>query len=152
MSPAPLPDEFPSAGWLEGLASHAAEAPEVYQALGFANFRLAIEVVDPSGMPRRFGLVLDGYDVVSAGEIQDLSAFAPEALVTGALDAWREMLDNIAENGGADRAHTLNALTLADVPLRVTSDDPMGRDKFFRYAETLQTLFDATGRRQNVAA
>lgn len=152
MSPAPRPEDFPSAGWLDGLASHAAEAPEIYQALGFANFRLAIEVVDPSGMPRHFGLVLDGYDVVSAGEIDNLPVFAPEAILTGALDAWREMVDNIAENGGADRVHTLNALTLADVPLRVTSDDPMGRDKFFRYAETLQTLFDATGRRESVAA
>lgn len=53
------------------------------------------------------------------------------------------MAANIATNGGADLAHTLNALSIAEAPLRVSSLDPLGRDKFFRYAETLQTLFDS---------
>jgi hypothetical protein len=152
MSPAPRPEEFPSASWFEKMVSHATEAPEVYQALGFASFRLVIEVMDESGHARRFGIVLDGYDVLSEGEIDDLEDFRPDAILSGPIAAWREMVANIAENGGADRGHTLNALSLAEVPLRVTSDDPMGRDKFFRYAETLQTLFDATGRREVAVA
>ena len=56
------------------------------------------------------------------------------------------MVYNISANGRADNAHTLNALSIAEVPFQVRADDPLGKDKFFRYAETLQTIFDATSR------
>jgi hypothetical protein len=56
------------------------------------------------------------------------------------------MVGNIVANRGADPRPTLNALSIAEAPLRVSSPDPVGRDKFFRYAETLQTLFDARPR------
>ena len=152
MTPLVKPDAFPSSEWFEDLASDPSDRPDVYHSLGFADFRLIVEIVDPPRPPRSFALVLDGYDVSFAGEIEDPSQFAPDATISGALGDWREMVENIVDNAGADRSHTLNALSLAEFPLRVTSDDPMGRDKFFRYAETLQTLFDATGRRTSQPA
>jgi hypothetical protein len=57
------------------------------------------------------------------------------------------MVDNIEANGRADVEHTLIRLCLAGTPLQLVAVDPMGRDKFFRYAETLQTLVDATASR-----
>ncbi len=146
MTPVARLDQFPSSEWFDDLASHAAEAPQLYEALGFANLRLLIEILQPSASKHHFGLVFDGYDVTSVGEIADPASFDAEVTLTGDFDDWREMIENIARNGGADRSHTLNALSIADYPLRVMSVDPIGRDKFFRYAETLQTLFNATGR------
>lgn len=137
---------FPSAEWFASLTSHATTEPEIYRALGFADFRLAVEIIGADGATRTFGLVFDGYDISSAGELTDPVGFCGDATVTGPLEAWQSMVANIAEHGAADGLHTLNALSIADVPLRVVADDPMGRDKFFRYAETLQTLFDASGR------
>jgi hypothetical protein len=142
---------FPSDAWFEAMAADARNRPDVYQHLGFADFRLVVEVRDEVAA-RQYGLVLDGYDVLYAGELDDLEAFGPDAIVAGAPSTWRDMMDNIVRNGGADGAHTLNALSIAEDPLRVRSDDPLGRDKFFRYAETLQTLFDSLARSQPVAA
>ncbi len=139
-------DDFPSEAWFARIVADAKDRPEVYRSLGVASFRLVIEITEAPGHARRFGLVLDGYDIDSAGEIVDLPAFAPDATITAPLEAWKEMLANIEDNGGADRLHSLNALTLAEVPMRVTAADPMGRDRFFRYVETLQTLFDSIGR------
>jgi len=137
--------EFPSAGFFDELVLDVVRRPEEYERLGFADCRLVVEVVQPAGDVRRFGLVLDGYEARSEGEIADLDGFHPEVVVSGALDAWTEMLASIVEHGSADRSHTLNALSIAGFPLATRSDDPVGRDKFYRYAETLQTLFDSVG-------
>ncbi len=134
-------DTFPSDRWFQAMVTDARTRPDVYRRLGFADLRLVIEETG-GGRERRFGLVLDGYDVFYAGELDDVDAFAADAVVSGTGDTWQEMIANIVANRGADGAHTLNALSIAEDPLRISSLDPVGRDKFFRYAETLQTLFD----------
>ena len=130
--------------WFEAMVADVRERPDVYRRLGFADLRLAVEETD-AGVARSFGLVLDGYDVRSVGALEDVEAFHPEVTLAGPREAWDEMFDNIVRHGCADGAHTLNTPSIADSPLKVTSEDPVGRDKFFRYAETLQTLFDALG-------
>ena len=142
---------FPGDVWFAAMEREVAEHPDVYRHLGFADFRLVI-AVEEDGHERRFGLVFDGYDVFNAGEIDDLARFRADAVVSGPADAWREMIGAIIDNGRADGTHTLNALTIADAPLRVTSSDPLGRDKFFRYAETVQMLFDALATVQPLGA
>lgn len=131
--------------WFDAMEVDARVRPDVYRDLGFADFRLMVEETDGVYV-RRFGLVLDGYDVLFAGELDDADAFGAEATVTGPKEVWDDLHANIVANGGADREHTLNALSIAEAPLRVESPDPVGRDKFYRYAETLQTLFDALAR------
>lgn len=131
-----------NADWFETMAADAAARPEVYRPLGFADLRLVFEEVDGEQC-RRFGLILDGYDVLAAGEVDDAASFGADATITGQKDTWDEMFANVIDNGGADGTHTLNAMSIAEAPLRVSSPDPVGRDKFFRYAETLQTLVDS---------
>jgi len=142
---------FPSDACFEAMVADARERRDVYNHLGFADFRLAVEVRDANAT-RHYGLVLDGYDALYAGELGDLAAFRPDAVIAGTPSTWQDMMDNIVGNGGADGTHTLNALSIAEDPLQVRSDDPLGRDKFFRYAETLQTLFDSLARSRPVAA
>ena len=137
--------DFPSDKWFTRLTATAVEDPEAFERLGFAELRLLVAVVDGEDV-RRFGIVLDGYDVDYAGEVDDAEAFAADATVVGPLAAWSEMAENIAEHGRADNEHTINRLTMAGDPLRVEAPNAMGHDKFFRYAETLQALFDGTGR------
>lgn len=137
---------FPSEAWFESLAADASEEPDRYRTLGVADFRLAVEIVGPGCKPRMFGLVFDGYDVSSAGELDDMTAFDADATISGPLEVWQDMLSNIVEHRGADRQHTLNALSIADAPMAVTAEDPLGKDKFFRYAQTLQCLFDASAK------
>lgn len=131
--------------WFEAMAHDANNRPDVYRRLGFGDLRLVVEETDDIRV-RRFGLILDGYDVSSGGEVDDVESFHPDAIISGPRETWNEMAANIVNNGGADLGHTLNALSIAEAPLKVSSPDPLGRDKFFRYAETLQTLFDSLAR------
>jgi hypothetical protein len=128
--------------WFEAMADDARNRPDVYRRLGFGDLRLVVEETDDIRV-RRFGLILDGYDVSSAGEVEDVESFHPDATISGPRETWNEMAANIVNHGRADLGHTLNALSIAETPLKVSSPDPLGRDKFFRYAETLQTLFDS---------
>ena len=137
-------ETFPSAWWFEQMVADVRERPEFYRHLGVADFRLVVKALD-GGRARSFGLVLDGYDVLFAGELADIDGFGPDATVEGDVGIWRDMVGNIVRNGRADGTHTLNSLTIDEAPLRVTAADPVGRDKFYRYAETLQTLFDSLG-------
>ena len=43
------------------------------------------------------GIVLDGYGARSEGELADVTAFAPDVTLSGPLEAWTEMVDNIPE-------------------------------------------------------
>lgn len=130
--------------WFGALARVARTRPELFESLGIADFRLAVDVVHPDGVAR-YAVVLDGYDVEVTGPLSPASQFTPDAVLSGDVAAWRELLDNIAANGRADEAHTLNVLSIAGWPLALEAADPIGRDRFFRYAETLQQLFDGAG-------
>lgn len=70
------------ASWFETMAADARNRPDVYRRLGFGDLRLVVEETDASG-PHRFGLILDGYDVVPTGELGDVDAFRPDASITG---------------------------------------------------------------------
>lgn len=133
--------QFPSAEWIDALAAAASADGEELARLGFSNIRLVLRVNATPDGDRCLGLVLDGYDIVSAGEV-DPGTWEHDCVLEGPLPVWTDMLTNIAQNGGADLAHTLNALSLAEFPMRVTADDPIGRDLFYRYNESLQAIFD----------
>jgi hypothetical protein len=140
---APIDALFPSARWFAELVASAKADQSAMERLGIAGLRLGLEIVD-DGHPQMFGIVLDGYDVESLGDV-DEEAFAPEVVVSGPSDAWREMISSIEANGSADAAHTLNSLTITGLPFSVRAGDAMGHDKFFRYMGTLQAIFDAAG-------
>jgi hypothetical protein len=60
---------------------------------------------------------------------------------------WKEMLENIAENGGRpDLEHSLNRLSLPGVPIRLWAEDPLERDMFFRFNGSLQEFVNASAR------
>jgi len=99
-------------------------------------------VVLPDGSRPVFGLVLDGYDVVAVGRV-DEATFGADIVLSGQLDGWTEMIGWIEANGPADSAHSLNGLSIAGVPFEVRASDAMGSDRFYRFMGTLQAVFDA---------
>jgi len=139
---APISAEFPSLSWFEELVSRATADTATVERLGTAEFRFGVEIVLPDGTCSLFGLVLDGYDIDAVGPV-DEEGFGPEAVCSGPLEAWSEMIAWIEANGPADSAHSLNGLSIAGIPFDVRSADAMGSDKFFRYMGTLQAVFDA---------
>jgi hypothetical protein len=137
---------FPPPGFFEAMAEAVETEPDRFRHLGIASVRLCVLVEHPEGPPTTYGLVLDGDDVLPLGQVEP-SAFEPEVTVRGPEEVWAAMAADAAAHGAASGSQTLNALTLAGFPLAVEADDPLGRDKFFRYAQTLQELFDAAATR-----
>ena len=136
--------DFPYSQWFDALAQAAKRDPDAQYALGFAEMRLGLRIIGTAEGDKAFGIRLEGYDIVSDGDV-DLEEWEPDCVFEGPAEVWDEMIANIVENDGADLAHTLNALSLAEEPMRVVAPDPMGRDLFFRYNQSLQELFDCAG-------
>ena len=59
---------------------------------------------------------------------------------------WKEMLENIKENGQADLHHTLNTIDLEEPEGFARSHDGYRRDAFYRFNQTFQYFFDASAR------
>ncbi len=73
------------------------------------------------------------------GEVVDFTLEAP-------YSTWKEMLQNIKEEGRADRNHTINTLTHLGSPVKVLYDDPEVHDRLFRYNESIQEFFNLSAR------
>ena len=136
---------FPSDEWFSTLVAQATSDAAALERLGIADLRFGVEVIEPNGTVRLFGIIFDGFDVTSVGEVTEVD-FAPEAIVSGPMVAWVEMIGSIEALGHADGAHSLNSLTIFGTPLVLRASDPMGHDKFFRFMGTIQELFDQAGR------
>lgn len=140
----PITQLFPSERWFDELVARARAQEEAMTRLGVAFLRLGIELVDDEDRRTMYGLVFDGYDVESIGQVDDAS-FRPDVVLSGSVAVWREMVSNIEANGGADLSHTINTLSIVGDPLVVRAVDPMGADSLYRFMGTIQAVFDAAG-------
>jgi hypothetical protein len=134
---------FPSCEWFERLADAMRKHAERFQELGSTDCTMVVKVELGGGDARIFEVVFEGFDVKEIRELSGLEQARPSHFVVeGPLEAWRDMIDNIRSNGAPDLDHTLNSLTLTDVPLRVSGPDQLEVDAFYRYNETIQRFFN----------
>ena len=117
-----------------------------YQKLGYVDARIAVVIEADEGLEERkvYGLVFEAFRCIEVRDLDDPAELNPEFVMEAFYSVWKEMIQNIRENGRADLKHTLNYLSLPGIPMRVWSDDPLNRDKFFRYNQSLQEFFDAS--------
>ena len=115
--------KFPSTQWFEALQHEAAQKPEQFKKLGFMDANVGI-MVTPSngGSPAGFILEFKGYGCKRVTEEENPAELA-DFVLTGASDAWQEMIENIREHGEPDLGHTLNVLTLPGVPFKIEAED-----------------------------
>jgi hypothetical protein len=133
---------FPSVEWFEEVAAlHGADV-ERLKRLGYLDANVGI-VVEGLGRTQSFALEFAGYGLQRVHEVTDAVAETDFA-ICGPIGAWREMIENIAENGEPDLGHTLNRLTMAGTPLRLLADDQLKLDLFFRFNQSFQAFFDAS--------
>jgi hypothetical protein len=134
--------KFPSQAWFAALQEEAAEKPDRYRRLGFTEATVGVKI-EPSNGDAGSGYVLDfhGYGCRSVAQSDQPEATA-DFVLAGPYSAWKEMIENIRENGEADLSHTLNVLTMPGVPLKLQADDQLKADLFFRYNSTLQEFFN----------
>ena len=141
---------FPSEAFFATLAAAMAGAHDRFRALGFFDATIGIRVLlDPAGdahgdggAERLFVLDFEVYECTRAQEVASFAPFHVDFVLEGNLEAWREMIENVRANGGADVAHSINTLTHFGEKLTLRYDDPDGHDKLYRFAESVQQFFD----------
>lgn len=141
---------FPSLDFFERLGELMNRQPAKYEQLGWCDIRILCAVVadDPLNEDEYYGLEFDTFDcaavekVAAANPAEAMAAFDADCVLEAYYSTWREMLEAIRANGSADLTHTLNYLTLPDVPMRAWGPDQERADKFFRFNQTLQEFFN----------
>jgi hypothetical protein len=99
--------------------------------------------VDGPERAELYEIAFESFAVKSIRRLERLADARPRHFVLEAPAAvWREMIESIRANGGADLQHTLNYLTFPDDPMRVSGPDQLETDAFYRYNESLQRFFD----------
>ena len=133
---------FPSEGWFLALKASADRDPDRYRRLGTIDLVLVVKIDYPVGS-ECYEITFSSYRCTGVRRINRPSdARAGAAVLEGPIEVWRDMIRSIERNRKADLAYTLNTLTLADFPMRVTAENQLDLDAFYRFQETLQEFFD----------
>ena len=135
---------FPSVEWFDAVRREFNTEESVRGGGGgTCDARVGIRVGDPM-----FLLVFDGFECVSASEIEESDLESTDFYLHMSPEDWEDMLANIQENGAADFDYTLNTIDLdSENGLAVSyTGDQYRQDLFFRYNQTFQYFFDLSSR------
>jgi hypothetical protein len=147
--PATEPVPFPSVVWFERLAALMNANRTRQERLGYVDCVAEFTVTDGGPGGRPFGVRIT-FEEFEATEVRAVAATPVEAAradftLSADLATWRAMIESIAAGGGRPALdHTLNRLTHMGEPMRVSSDDPLRRDLYFRYNQSLQEFVNAS--------
>ncbi|MCP5031803.1 MAG: hypothetical protein GY939_08365, partial [Actinomycetia bacterium] len=131
---------FPSTEWFEALKNEASANEETFRRLGFCDADVRIDVRAGVGT-RRFVLTFRDYGCTLVAELEDADSPVVDFALAADLDVWREMVENIRQNGEADLSHTLNFLQLPGT-IELVADDQGKADLFYRFSQTFQEFFN----------
>jgi hypothetical protein len=133
---------FPTVGWFEALLDVMNRDGEAFRKLGFIDARVGIAVLRDGAMPedRAFMLTFGAYTCDGVVVLPSPEAAEVDFTLSAPYATWKEMIQNIAENQGADLRHTLNHLHFGRIDLQAA--DQLRADLFFRINASLQRFFD----------
>lgn len=139
---------FPSVEWFERLAALMKEDRALHEHLGDVDCVAQFTVLDggPGGDPWHAQVSFEEFEAVDVRQVADESHFArADFIVETDLNVWQAMIRSIADGRGRPALdQTLNYLSLPGTPIRVWSEDPVRRDMFFRFNQSLQEFFNAS--------
>ncbi len=134
------------------LAGRMNAAPERYEDLGWCDLDLGIVIHRRDQADFRALLRFADYSCVAVTEFAEEDEGIADCYLEGDFDAWAEMVGDIRAHGRATGRQTLSSLVLLGDKIAVRGKDPMGVDRFFRYAQSLQQFFDGAAAGAPVAA
>lgn len=138
---------FPSLDWFRRLAELMDADRARHEQLGYVDCVAQFTVLDDGGKPWRAQVTFEEFAAVDVRSADAGDAARADFILEAPLAVWREMIENIAAGGGRpDLQHTLNYLSHMGAPLMVRSDDPLRRDLYFRYNQSLQEFINASAR------
>lgn len=135
---------FPSLAWFQRLADRMNADRARHEHLGYIDCVAQFTVTDAPGGVWSVQVTFEEFAAVDVREVEPQSDRADFAL-EASLATWRAMIDSIAAGGGRpELEQTLNYLSHMGAPLTLRSADPLRRDLYFRYNQSLQEFFNAS--------
>ncbi|HEY4408777.1 MAG TPA: hypothetical protein VGO87_02770 [Acidimicrobiia bacterium] len=139
--------DFPSVEWFERLGQLMEEYRARHEHIGPIDCLTQFTVLDPEGegRDRHFQITFELYSAISVREVIEEESSKADFIMETDTQVWQEMIENIRDNAGRpDLEHSLNRLSLPGTPIRVWAEDPLGRDMFFRFNQSLQEFVNAS--------
>jgi hypothetical protein len=140
--------EFPDPQWFLALGRLMATRGELFQRIGYVEARFVVRVLPDEdaggGQEQNIGVTMQGYALADARALAsgEAGSFDPDFTICARRAVWRRMLDEIARNGHPELRHTLSSLALMGDELWLESTDQLREDKFYRFNQSLQELFN----------
>lgn len=136
---------FPSLEWFEAVRK-TFNSEDEYQTAGGGSCDALVGVKVGEEI---YIVVFEGFECSAVRNAGEDDLYEADFYLDMTTDEWREMIENIAENGSADLHHSLNSLDLNKSPDSIAhslNEDGYRLDFFFRYNQTFQYFFDASSR------
>ena len=131
---------FPSLEWFRELRELVNADPE-FRRIGSIDTSMGVKVG-----PRVFVVTFEAFECSEVREAAEADLANVDFYLELAEADWREMIENIRENEGADRNHTLNTLDLMKGISSNAAGDQFLADMFFRVNQSLQYFFDLSSK------
>lgn len=131
---------FPSVDWFNALKERV-NNDEGYKRIGTCDAEVGIKIPD---LQKYYKITFEAFEVANVEETDEANAENTDFWLEMPYARWKEMIENIKDNGKADIHHTLNTIDLEDVNDLARSNDGYRRDAFYRFNQTFQYFFDAS--------
>jgi len=138
---------FPSLAWFQKLCERMNADRVRYEHLGYVDCIVEFAVRDARGpgRPLRVQVTFDEFSVTDVRDAGPADSERADFTLEADAKAWREMIESIATGKGRPALdQTLNYLSHFDSPFRVSAADPLKRDLYFRYNQSLQEFVNAS--------
>ena len=137
---------FPSVEWFEEVKK-AVNGSREFRALGNCDTSMGVKVGE-----RAFRLKFEAFACEGVSEVGVEGLGELDFYLEMSPGEWRELLDNIKANDGADGEHSLNTLDLSREGGVLRAKDDLLRQSFFRYHLSIQNFFDASAQVETLFA
>jgi len=133
---------FPSVEWFNAIRD-IVNNDEGYKRIGTCDSSVGIKVPDKG---KNYVLIFEAFEISDVRETSATDAEDTDFWLEMSFAKWKEMIENIKQNGKADLHHTLNTIDLEDPDGLARSNDGYRRDAFYRFNQTYQYLFDISAK------
>jgi hypothetical protein len=136
---------FPSIDWFQRLADVMNANRARHEKLGYVDCVAQFTVLDPGTSPWNAQVTFEEFSAVDVRQVEAGDEGRADFVLEMPLEQWRSMIDSIAAGEGRPALEqTLNCLSNMGAPLAVRSNDPLRRDLYFRYNQSLQEFINAS--------
>jgi hypothetical protein len=133
---------FPSTDWFNAIGQ-IVNGEEGYKRIGTCDMTMGIKVPD---LQKYYLMTFEAFEVDEVKEVDEKATEDTDFWLELPYATWKEMIQNIKENGRADLHHTLNTIDLEQPDGFARSNDGYRRDAFYRFNQTLQYFFDSSAK------